>query len=137
MPITTVMFDTSADTGEKLDPAVRAEIDELAPSTIDDGDIKEPMLDDEVVSTRTIQDAAVTGAKIATGTIVSGNFEAGAVDTAALDDGAVTAVKTGTGVVTAYDHSGTAIVSKEVYLTAAQYALIGSPDANTTYYCVG
>lgn len=137
MTVYAVMFDGSAAAGSKLDPGVRAEVDFLAPSTIDDGDIDEPMFADGAVSTRALADEAVTTDKLDDLSVTSGKLAAGAVTTAKLDDEAVTADKAGTGVVTAVDHSGTPISSTDMYLTAAQYAAIGTPDPNTTYYLVG
>lgn len=137
MATTAVMFDTGADPGEKLDAAVRAEIDELAPSTIDTGDIHTNMLADQSVTKAKIYPGAVDQDVIAEGGVDSGNIAAGAVDTNALADDAVTAAKAGTGVVTAYDHADNPIASRDVYLSAAQYNAIISPDPNTTYNIVG
>lgn len=137
MAITAVMFDTEADEGSKLDPEVKAEIDFLAPSTIDSKDIKENMLDDESVTHRAIAPGAVQSDSIAEHAVETINYAAGSVDTAALEDDAVTAAKAGTGVTTAYDHSGNPVEDKTVYLTAAQYAGIATPDPNTSYYLVG
>lgn len=137
MAITGVMFDTAADPGEKLDVAVRAEIDELAPSTIDTGDIHTNMLADEAVTKPKLFPGSVDQDIIAAGGVATGNIAPGAVTTDQLGDEAITAAKAGTGVVTAYDQAGNPIESKDVYLSAAQYNLISVPDPNTTYNIVG
>lgn len=137
MAVTGVMFDTGAASGSKLDPAVQAEIDFLAPTTIDTGDIHTNMLADQSVTKDKLFPGAVDQDIIAAEGIATGNFAPGAVDTAALGDDSVTAAKAGTGVVTAYDVAGNPIESKDVYLTAAQYNSIGTPDPNTTYNIVG
>lgn len=137
MPITAVMFNTDGSAGSKLDPAVQTEIDLIAPSTIDDGDITTNLLADLAVTAAKLAALAVTTAKINDLAVTTGKLAALAVTTAKLADNAVTAAKTGTGVVTAYDHTGSPVDSKNVYLTAAQYAAIGSPDPNTDYYLIG
>lgn len=131
------MFNLLADPGERLDPAVRAEVDLLAPSTIDDGDITESMLADDAVSQRTIAPGAVGHVEIETGGVEEENLAPNAVTTDKIIDAAVTAAKAGEGVVTAYDHVGNPIESKDVYLSAAQYNMIDTPDPNTTYNIVG
>lgn len=137
MAVAGVMFDTAADDGEKLDPAVRAEIDFLAPSTIDTGDIHTNMLADEAVTKAKLYPGAVDQDIIAAGGVATVSIAPGAVTTDELGDNAVTAAKAGTGVVTAYDQAGNPIASKDVYLSAAQYNLIDTPDPNTTYNIVG
>lgn len=136
MAKTAVAFDTSADPGERLDPAVRAEIDQLAPSTVDAGDIHESHLATDSVSTLKIKAGAVTHPKIALDAVESDNIKAGAVGTPELADNAVTAAKAGTGVVTAVDAAGNAIESREWHGSTAEYDMIdpGDLDPNTTYY---
>jgi hypothetical protein len=137
MAITNVMFDTTAADGSKMDPAVAAEIDLIAPSSVDAGDITTDLLHDLAVTTAKIADGAVTATQIADGAVGSAEIADGAVSTAKLANGAVTAAKAGTGVVTAANSAGSVIASTDVYLSAAQYAAIGSPDPNTSYYIVG
>lgn len=134
MAIATVMMDTAAPAGSKFDPEVAAEIAEVAPGTLEPNQVKEYNLDDDAVSSRTIRAGAVTSEKIANGGVDTANYAAGSVDTAALGPASVTAEKAGTGVVTAYDAAGNPLASRDVYLTAAEYALIVAPDPNTTYY---
>jgi hypothetical protein len=131
------MIDTSAAAGSKLDPAVRDEIDLIAPSTIDAGDITTDLLADGAVTGPKLGAKAVGTGNIADNAVGTGQLADAAVGTTELGDGAVTAAKAGTGVVRAYDHAGTPVSSAEVYLTAAQYAAIGSPDPNTNYYIIG
>lgn len=133
MAITTVMFDTVAAPGSKLDPLVAAEVEHLAPG-LQSGEVQETTLADGSVSNPKIKAGAVTSEKIAQGGVEAINLAADAVGTAALQDDSVTAAKAGTGVVTAYDGAGNPIESRDVYLTVAQYNAIETPDPNTTYY---
>lgn len=118
-------FDPLAAPGSKFtSSAVRAEIAELAPSTLDPGSVTESKIANGAVSNGKLANGAVNSAKIA----VSG------VGTTNLADGAVTADKAGTGVMTAHNGSGTAISADTVYLTAAEYAQIGTPDPDVFYF---
>ena len=134
MAIATVMMNTAAPAGSKFDPEVASEIAEVAAGTLEPNQVKEYNLDDDAVATRAIRAGAVTSDKIAQHAVTTTHYEAGSVDTAALGPESVTAAKAGTGVVTSYDAAGNAIASRDVYLTAAEYALISTPDPNTTYY---
>lgn len=133
MAITTVMFDTAAAPGSKLDPLVAAEVEHLAPG-LQAGEVNEAELADGSVTGPKIRAGAVDSTKIAAGGVEDVNMAADAVGTDALQDDSVTAAKAGTGVVTAYDGAGNPIESKDVYLTVAQYNAIVTPDPNTTYY---
>lgn len=137
MAITNVMFDTTAADGSKLDAAVAAEIDLIAPSSIDAGDITTDLLHDTAVTTAKLADTAVTTAKLADTAVTTAKLADTAITTAKLADDAVTATKTGLGVVTAADHTGNPIASTDVYLSAADYAAIVTPDPNTSYYITG
>jgi hypothetical protein len=135
MAIANVLFDTSAPTGSKLDPAMIAEIEQVAPGNIEAGEITAPLLGPEAVERDKIKLGAVDSPQIAAGGVKAVNMAAGSVATAALQDDAVTAAKAGLGVSTAYDGAGNPIEDKHVYLTSAQYNTIpGGPDPNTTYY---
>lgn len=137
MPLGFVAINTDAAIGQKLDSIVRAEIDFLAPSTIDSNDIKENMIDTGAVSSRNIADGAVGTSEIAAGAVVTASIANGAVANVNLAAGAVTSAKTGVGVVTCCDVSGNPVQSREMYVTAAQYAAIASPDPSTNYYIIG
>lgn len=137
MATTAVLFDTAAPAGSKLDPAVRAEVAEVAPGNLEPGEVDTIHLADESVTQDKIAPGAVGSPEIATGGVKAINLEAGSVGTAALAGGAVTAEKTGTGVVTAYDAAGNPVPRREVELTSAQYqALVtaGTVDPNTRYF---
>jgi hypothetical protein len=134
MPIVAVMADTSADPGEKLDPVIRAEIDILAPSTIDTGDIATNMLADQAVTSAKISPGAVGSTQIAEGGVATANIADGAVGTAELANGAVTADKAGVGTVACRDTAGNALQSTEVFCDSTYYNGLVTPDANTTYY---
>ena len=137
MAVTTVMFDTSAAAGSKMDPAVAAEIDLIAPSSLGPGDVTTDIIADAAVTTPKINDLAVTTGKLNDLAVTTGKLADGAVATGKLADNAVTAAKAGLGVVTARDASANPIACTEVYLTAAQYNAIVTPDPNTTYNIVG
>lgn len=137
MATTAVLFDTAAPAGSKLDPAVRAEVAEVAPGNLEPGEVDTIHLADESVTQDKIAPGAVGSPEIATGGVKAINLGAGEVGTDALADGAVTAAKTGVGVVTAYDNAGNPVSRKEVELTSAQYqALVtaGTVDPNTRYF---
>lgn len=134
MAIANVMMDTSAPVGSKLDSEVIAEIEEIAPGIPPDGTITEVKLHTQAVSKDKLKPGAVDSTIIANGGIKAVNYEGKSVGTAAIADGAVGADQAGTGVCTAYDAAGNPVESKRVYLTAAQYALIETPDPNTDYY---
>lgn len=129
-----IIYDPDADEGERLAPEVRTEIAAVAPSAVLNGSI----------TTLKLQDAAVTNAKLAVNSVAYTNIidnavrtagiQAAAVTTAKIADAAVTPAKTTTGVVCAVDNSGTTVATRIMYLTAAQYAAIGSPDSNTLYF---
>lgn len=135
MAITNVLFDTSAAVGQKLDPAVRAEVEQVAPGNIEAGEITAVLLGPQAVERDKIKLGAVDSPQIAAGGVKAVNLANGAVGTAALADDSVTAAKAGLGVSTAYDAAGNPIEDKHVYLTSAQYnTIVGGPDPNTTYY---
>lgn len=136
MTVAAVLFDTAADPGQKLDPAVRAEIDEVSPSSVDAGDIETEHLADLAVTTAKINDGAVTSPKIATDGVKTSNIEDASVTTAKLANNAVTAAKAGTGISKAYDSAGNAIDNAFVYVTTEEYDLLdggGDLDPNVTY----
>jgi hypothetical protein len=135
MALANVLFDTAAPVGEKLDPAVRAEVEQVAPGNIEAGEITAVLLGPEAVERDKIKLGAVDSPQIADGGVRAVNMHSDSVNTAALIDDSVTAAKAGLGVSTAYDGTGNPIEDKHVYLTSAQYNTIpGGPDPNTTYY---
>lgn len=137
MATTAVLFDTSAPSGSKLDPAVAAEVAAVAPGNLEPGEVDTLHLNDGAVTTAKLAPGAVTSTKIATGGVEAVNIAAGAVGSAAVAAGAVTAEKTGIGVVTAYDSAGNPVSRKEVEMTAAAYAALvtaGTVDPNTRYF---
>jgi hypothetical protein len=133
MAIAGVLFDTAAPSGSKLDAEVKAEVEAIAPG-LAVGEVAEANLADGAVSRVKIKPGAVGTVEIATDGVEATNIKAGAVGTSELADDAVTAAKAGLGVSTAYDSAGNPVEDKAVYLTAAQYAAITTPDPNTTYY---
>ena len=127
-------LDMSQPVGQRFGPEVIAEIEVVAPSTVNDGDITEPKLDNGAVSTRALADGAVTEEKLGDE----------AVSTRALADGSVTddkialsglhPEKVAPGIPTATDWNGNYVSLRHVVLTAAQYAALSAPDPNTLYY---
>jgi hypothetical protein len=134
MAITNVLFDTAAPAGSKLDPAVAAEVAEVAPGNLEPEEVQALHLAPEAVEREKIKLGAVDSPQIAEGGVKAINIDAGAVGTSELAADSVTAEKAGTGVTTAYDAAGNPVEDKTVYLTATQYALLAPPDPNTTYY---
>ena len=127
-----VAYDPAQPVGERLAPEVRAEIAELAPSTVDNGSITTAKLADDAVTTAKLAPGAVTSVEIATGGVSAVNLATDAVTTVKLADGAVTGDKVGTGVMKAYDSAGNAISLRGVPITAAAYGAI-TPDPGTVY----
>ena len=127
-------LDLSRPVGQRFGPIVRQEIEAVAPSTVNDGDITEAKLDDNSVSTRTIIAKAVTETKL----------DDGAVSTRALGDGQITddkialgalhPEKVAPGIPTAVDYNGNPVSLRHCVLTAAQYAALNPVDPNTLYY---
>jgi hypothetical protein len=133
MPELGVYFDTDAPDGEKfVSPLVRAEIEVVAPSTLNDGDVSTVKLDDEAVTTAKLGPGAVTTSKIGAKEVKTANLADEAVDEDQLADGAVTAEKAGQGVVTVHD-DGAPITLDVRFLTVAAYAALVSPDPNVFY----
>jgi len=133
MALVSVLMDTAAPAGSKLDAEMAAEIEELAPG-LDAQEVDEVALADGAVTTPKLHDGAVTSVKIGNNEVKAANIDNGSVDTAALQDDSVTAAKAGLGVVTAYDAAGNPVEDKKVYLTAAQYAALATKDPNTEYH---
>ncbi|MBV9921908.1 MAG: hypothetical protein JOY78_13790 [Pseudonocardia sp.] len=129
-----VAYDPTASAGQRLAPEVVAEIQTVAPSTVDNGSITTAKLADQAVVEAKIAPGAVGSTEIASGGVGAVNMGAAAVTTAAIEDAAVTPGKTGTGVVTAVDNTGSALASRIEYLTSAQYATLSPPDPNTWYF---
>lgn len=129
-----ISIDLSQDPGEQFAPEVIAEIQFVAPSAVVNGAITTPKLADDAVTTDKIAPGAVGATEIATGAVGATALASGGVTTAKVADAAVTPAKVGTGVVTAVDSSDATVATKIKYVTAVQYAAIGSPDPNTLYF---
>jgi hypothetical protein len=129
-----IAYDPTADAGERLAPEVRAEIAEVAPSTVLNGSITAAKLADDAVTQAKIYPGAVGPTEIAVAGVETTNLDDGAVTTSKLDNDAVTPAKCGTGVVTGVDSSDNATETVLKFVSAAQYAAIGSPSPNTVYF---
>lgn len=134
MPDLMMALDLSQPVGQRLAPEVIAEIEAVAPSTVGPGDITEPKMADGSVSERTIVPGAVTSAAIGAGEVKTVNVGDGAITGPKLADGTVGPTKVDDGVPTVFDKDGNPITVRLVRLTAADFALITTPDPNTWYF---
>lgn len=134
MPDLVIGYDPSQPPGERLSTEVQQEISIVAPSTVNDGSITEAKFADQAVSTRAIADDAVTTDQIATGGVATSNLADDAVTAAKIAPGALTPDNVAPGVVTAHDSAGNAISLDIVFVTAAEYAALASPNPNTEYH---
>jgi len=128
-------MDISKPVGQRLSAAMQAEIEAVAPSTVNDGDITEPKLHDLSVSTRTLQDKAVTEPKYGDGSVSTRAIGAGQVTAEKMAPASITPENVAPGVPTSVDWNGNPISLKHCPLTAAQYAALDpGPDPTTLYY---
>ena len=128
-----IAYDPSQPAGQRLAPEVRTEIAVVAPSTVNNGAITTAKLAPAAVTTDKITNAAVTSAKIAPSGVETSNIKDAAVTTPKLGDASVTRAKAAAGVVTSRDLAGNAFKIDMLPLTAAQYAAIPTPDPNILY----
>lgn len=126
-------LDTSKPRGERLSPEMREEIAEVAPSTLNDGEVKTAKLADGAVTESKLAAGAVTSAKIATKNVKTVNLDDSAVGTPQLAAGAVTAAKAGIGVMAVFDSAGNPLAAKTVVITVSGYQQLNPPDPNTFY----
>ena len=127
-------LDMTKPAGQRLAPQVRAEIEEVAPSTLNDGQVTTAKLGDSAVTEAKIKAGAVTTTKIGTKAVKAANIDDDAVGTDQLADDAVTADKAGIGLVVGYDAAGNPIKFRLVPMTSAAYAALASKDPNTFYH---
>lgn len=132
-----IAYDPEAPAGQRLPPEVREEIAEVAPSTLNDGEVTTNKLDDGAVTHPKLAANAVHSENIAAKQVKAPNIDDGAVGTPQLDDGAVTAAKAGLGVVTVYDDEGNPISLTAVPMSDANYAALVTKDPNTLYLTLG
>lgn len=118
--------------GEKLSPEVRAEIARVAPSTLNNGAVTEAKIGTAAVTGSKIADGAVGPSKLAANAVGNGQLANAAVGTTKLAPGAVTPDKAGTGVVVARDANGDPIAATIVPMTSTTYAGT-TPDPDTFY----
>lgn len=130
-----IAYDPAKPVGQRLGAPIRAEIQEVAPSTVDAGSVTESKLADDAVTNPKIAPGAVDSVTIATGGVERVNIASEAVGEPQLAPHSVTPEKTGIGVVTAKDNSGNDLALTVVHLSAAQLAAIPTPnrDPNTLY----
>lgn len=123
--------------GLRFGSLVRAEIEYIAPSTVNDNSITEPKFFDGAVSTRAIADDAVTSDKIADGGIETLNLADDSVTGAKIHADSIGPSHLAAGVPSFRDFSGNAISAEFVTCTAAEFASLPSPDAGTWYLIEG
>lgn len=125
-------IDLTQAAGSRLAPEVIAEVQFVAPSTVNNGSITTNKLANGAVAEAKLADGAVSSGKLADGAVAAAKLADDAVTGTKLADGSVTPEKTGTGVVTAADHTGNDVGLRIVLLTSVQFASI-TPDPNTLY----
>ncbi len=128
-----IAFDPSANAGERLAPEVRTEIAAVAPSAVLNGSITTAKLAADAVTQDKIGPGAVGTTEIASLAVATANLAATAVTAAKLAVDSVTPEKCATGVPTAVDSSDNAAETIFKFVTAAQYAALGTPNPNTVY----
>ncbi|QFG11183.1 hypothetical protein PBI_CLOVERMINNIE_36 [Gordonia phage CloverMinnie] len=127
-----VGYDPSQPVGQRLAPEVIAEIEEVAPSNLDNGSVTTAKLADDAVNQDKIAPGAVGTVEIETGGVNTANLATDSVTTVKLADDSVTDEKAGLGVATAHDSAGNPITLDAVPITAAAYGSI-TPDPNVLY----
>lgn len=129
-----ISYEADSPEGERFAPEVRAEIAAVAPSAVLNNSITTAKLRDQAVTRAKLGPGAVGPDELDSAAVETPNLADSAVTTAKLDDDSVTPAKCATGVVTAVDSAGNPTENMLRYLTSAQYAAIGTPDPNTTYF---
>ncbi|OHU29009.1 hypothetical protein [Mycobacteroides chelonae] len=126
-------LDLSKPRGQRFAPEVNEEIAEVAPSTLNDGEVKTAKLADGAVTEPKLAPGAVTSPKIANKAVKATNLDDSAVGTPQLAAGAVTAAKAGIGVMAVFDSAGNPLAAKTVVITVSGYQQLNPPDPNTFY----
>lgn len=129
-----IAYNPDADPGERLPPEVVAEIEIVAPSSVEDDSLTTAKYKDESVTGAKLKPGAVGTVQLAEHGIEAINLGADCVTRDAIGDGEVLPAACGPGVVTAVDSSDNATETILKPLTAAEYALIVTPDTNTLYF---
>ena len=119
-----VGIDLSKPEGEQLAPQVIAEIERVAPSTVNDGSITAPKLATNAVTTPKIAEGAVKSPNIGTGEVKNANLGTSSVSTAKLQDSAVTPEKCGAGVLTIFDGDGNPLEVPVFLMSSAAFGAI-------------
>lgn len=128
-----VLYDPDQPPGERLAPEVRAEINLVAPSTVNDGDITTPKLRDGAVTGEKIEQATVTGDHLAPGAVGNTALANGAVTGGKVADHTLTDTQAGAGIATAHSATGQPIRLTLVPMTAVEYSAVTNPDPDTAY----
>lgn len=131
-----VAYDPDQPAGQRLAPEVREEINLIAPSTVNDGDVTTPKLRDKAVTREKIEVDAVGPDQLAAGSVGNTELATAAVTGSKVADHTLTDTHAAAGLVTAHGPDGQPIVLNLVPLTAVEYAAIANPDPDTAYLIV-
>lgn len=117
-------IDLSQPEGQRLASEVVAEIEKVAPSTVNDGSITTAKIRNGAVTADKLGPAAVKSAAIGTGEVKSTNIGTNAVTTTKIQAGAVTPDKVGPGVLTIFDGDGNPLQIPVYLMPFADYGAI-------------
>lgn len=131
-----VSFNPAQPAGQRLAPEVVAEIELVAPSTLNDGAVTEPKLAAGAVTNPKLAAGAVKSVNIAAGEVKTENLDDGAVTEGEIADGSVTPAKCAAGVFTTVDSDGEILDLQGMKTTQALYDAIASPSPNRCYFIV-
>lgn len=129
-----VAYDPTAPVGSRLAPEIIAEIQAVAPSTVNDDSITEPKLANNAVSSRTLEDGAVETAALADDAVSGAKIGSKQVAAANIADDTIGPEQTGNGIPTVTDSSGNPVAANLEEISSAAYTALTTPDPNTWYF---
>lgn len=135
MPELIIGYDPLQPIGSRLSPEIIAEIEIVAPSTVNDYSLIEAKYADESVSHRALALGAVFSVNIMTGEVKTDNLADNSVTDTKLAPGSVRPNAAGPGIPTIYDFSNNPISVVFKDCTLAEYASVADPDPDTYYLC--
>jgi hypothetical protein len=134
MGLNNVLFDPDAVAGSRFpSTAVRQEIGDVAPMTIEPGTVTGDKLADGAVGTDQMANGAITAPKIANGGIATGNLADGAVTGAKIANGTINANNCGPGVISVTDIHGNSVLLTAVVCNSSDYTALTPKSPNTLY----
>lgn len=128
-----VGIDLSKPVGQRLPPEMVTEIEDVAPSTVNDGSITAPKIATAAVTAPKLAAGAVTSPAIGAGEVKNANLGTNSVTTAKIQDNAITPSKAGPGVMKVFDAAGNPLAAQTVVMSYAAYGAI-TPDPTTFYF---